>query len=129
MKYEKLLTWLVCGIQSVITFFLPVVPLLALVGFFLFCDFLTAIAAAFKLREGFKLRALLDSIPKAIIYGVVVVVAYVVEINFFKGSNLSKLICGAVALRELKSIDRNCTVVLGKSLLTSVIVLFKAKSK
>lgn len=124
---EKIYATLSAIAASAATVFTPLLYLLLAIGVFLFLDFLSAIAAALKQKQGFKWYRLTDSIPKAIIYFVAASAVYYSELKWLPGTKLGHLVCAAICLRELKSINRHSKIVLGESILSGAINVLKKK--
>lgn len=124
---EKIYAAISALVASAATVFAPLLYLLLAVGVFLFLDFLSAIAASLKQKRGFHLSRIFESIPKAMIYFVVVSAVFYAEAKWLPGTKIGHLMCAALCLRELKSINKHSKIVLGESVLSSVINLLKKK--
>lgn len=106
-------------------YFYPAFEFILLVGFFVLMDTITGVIAAKKRGEIITSKKLRSVFPKYIIYGVSILVAHVVQQQFFPDFPALKLIAGFVAYVELKSIDENIKDATGVSLFKSVITKLK----
>lgn len=97
-------------------YFYPTVQFLLLVGFFIVADTITGVIAALKRGEEFRSRRFRDVIGKFMVYGVAVLVAHVLQMQFFPDFPAMKIIAGLVAYSELMSIDENIYDITGVSL-------------
>lgn len=97
-------------------YFYPTAGFLLLVGFFVMADTITGVMAAWKIGEQITSRKLRACIPKYIVYGVAVLVAHVLQREFFLEFPAMKLIAGFIAYSELMSIDENIQKISGVSL-------------
>lgn len=104
-----------------VAFFAPINIWIALVGLFVFADFVTALLKAHKLGEKISSKKMFTSIPKFIAYGTAVIIAHALFLTFFPEFPAVKLITGFIAYIELKSIDENFKAITGHSFFKSFI--------
>jgi len=97
-------------------YFAPTLEFLLLIGFFVAADTITGVIAAFKSGQEITSKRFRDAIPKYIVYGVGIFVAYVLQKQFFPEFPAMKIIGGLISLGELKSIDENIHKITGLSL-------------
>lgn len=105
-RMDFLLTKLSILIFFLIDFFYPTYQFILIVGFFILVDTVTGALLA-KRRGKFTSRGLRRVFPKYLVYGLVILVAYIIERCFFPDFPALKLISGLVAWNELVSIDEN----------------------
>jgi hypothetical protein len=110
------------------SFFLPVKPLLLLVGLFICTDTILGIWAAHKRGEKINSRKLGNIIPKMILYQSAVLIGYVLDvlllgefINYFINIELfiTKIIAMVLVFVEALSINENFENITGKNLFNS----------
>lgn len=111
--YEHLvgiLTWL-------IVYFYPTYPLILTIGFFIMADTILGVLAAKKTNTlGHKVsKKFRPAIDKFIGYGISILVAHVMEIQFMPDFPAMKIIGGYLIFIELKSIDENFKILTGIS--------------
>jgi len=113
---------------SLLSFFLPVVPLLLLVGGFILIDTILGIWAAKKRGEKITSRKLGNIIPKMILYQMAVLSAFVLDVwllgEFIKlilsiDLLFTKLVAMTLVFIEILSINENFTFITGKNLFQS----------
>lgn len=97
-------------------YFAPTLGFLLLVGFFVAADTITGVMAALKTGEEITSKKFRAVIPKYVVYGVGVLVAHVLQRQFFPDFPAMKIIAGLVAYSELMSIDENIHKITGVSL-------------
>ena len=96
-------------------YFYPTFASIFLVGFFVVMDTVTGMAAAFKLGEELTSKKFRAIFPKFIVYGCAVLVAHVLQRQFFPDFPAMKIVAGFVAYSELMSIDENIQKITGVS--------------
>jgi len=106
--------YLLLSFSWLVIYFYPTGPFLLLIGFFIAADTITGVLAAGL--ENFKSRRFLDCIKKYVVYGIAVLIAHVLQIQFFPDFPALKIISGLVAYNELMSIDENIQKITGFSL-------------
>ncbi len=106
-------------------FFSPATPFILLVGFFVVADTITGVAAAKNREETITSKKFRRAVSKYIVYGVAVLVAHVIQTQFFPDFPALKLIAGFIAYSELMSIDENIKDITGVSLFTYFIKKLK----
>jgi len=99
-----------------VIFFYPTAQFLLLVGFFVAIDTITGVMALSKTGELFTSRKFRAFVPKYIAYGCGVLVAHVLQMQFFPDFPAMKIIAGLIAYGELISIDENIHKLTGVSL-------------
>lgn len=113
---------------SILSFFLPIVPLLLLVGLFILCDTILGIWAAKKRGERITSRKLGNIVPKMILYQAAVLVGYVLDVfllsefvNYIFSIDLliTKLIAMTLIFIETLSLNENIECISGKNLFAS----------
>lgn len=103
-------------ISWIIIYFYPTAQFLLLIGFFVAMDTITGVIALSKTGEDFTSKKFRAVIPKYIGYGVGILVAHVLQQQFFPDFPAMKIIAGLVAYSELISIDENIKKITGISL-------------
>ena len=73
-------------------------------------------AAAFKLGEELTSKKFRVVFPKFIVYGCAILVAHVLQRQFFPDFPAMKIVAGFVAYSELMSIDENIQKITGVSM-------------
>jgi hypothetical protein len=115
-------------IFALLSFFLPIVPLLLLVGLFILCDTILGIWAAKKRGERITSRKLGNIVPKMILYQAAVLVGYVLDVfllsefvNYIFSIDLliTKLIAMTLIFIETLSLNENIECISGKNLFAS----------
>lgn len=108
-------------------YFYPSFQFILLVGFFVVADTITGVMAAYKLGEPITSKKFRGIIPKYIVYGTGVLVAHVLQRQFFPDFPAMKIIAGLVAYTELMSIDENISKITGVRLFEFFIKKLKSK--
>lgn len=121
----KIELYLKSFLVSVAAFFLPIVPLILLVGVFILGDTALGIWAAKKRGERISSRKLGNIIPKMVLYQAAVVTAFLLE-TFLLGEFISilfsieiiftKLVALTLIFIEGVSMDENFTSITGKNM-------------
>lgn len=108
------------------SFFIPILPLLILVGIFIFSDTIIGIWAAIKRGEKITSRKLGNIIPKMLLYQSSVLVGYMMDIwllgeftkyIFSVDMLITKLITMTLIFTEFLSLNENIEYITGKNLL------------
>lgn len=110
---------------SLAVYFQPTYSLLLLVGFFVTMDTIAAMAAAVKNGEPITSRKFRAVFPKFIVYGIAVLVAHVLQKEFFPDFPAIKIIAGYIVYSELLSIDENIEKITGQSMFRFFIKMLK----
>lgn len=100
----------------VVVYFQPTLEFMLLVGFFVVMDTITGMAAAIKTDTPITSKKFRAIFPKFIVYGAAVLVAHVIQRQFFPDFPAMKIIAGFVAYSELMSIDENIQKISGVSM-------------
>ena len=112
-------------IFAIASFFLPIKPLLLVVGLFICCDTVLGVWAAHKRGEKITSRKLGQIIPKMILYQSSIVVGFILEtyllgefITYFVDipNLITKLIAMVLVFVESLSINENFENITGKNL-------------
>lgn len=110
---------------SLAVYFQPTYSILLLVGFFVTMDTIAAMAAAVKHGEPITSRKFRAVFPKFIVYGIAVLVAHVLQKEFFPDFPAIKIIAGYIVYSELLSIDENIEKITGQSMFRFFIKMLK----
>ena len=110
---------------SLVVYFQPTYSILLLVGFFVTMDTIAAMAAAVKNGEPITSRKFRAVFPKFIVYGIAVLVAHVLQKEFFPDFPAIKIIAGYIVYSELLSIDENIEKITGQSMFRFFIKMLK----
>lgn len=122
MNYLKAL------LVSSLTFFIPIVPLLLLVGLFILCDTILGIWAARRRGEKITSRKLGNIVPKMLLYQGAVIVGYMLDklllgefINYVFNIDMliTKLIAMTLIFIETLSLNENMECITGKNIFIS----------
>lgn len=97
-------------------YFYPTAQFLLLVGFFVAMDTITGVMALSKTGEEFTSKKFRGVVPKYLGYGCAVLVAHVLQMQFFPDFPALKIISGLIGYSELISIDENIHKITGVSL-------------
>lgn len=108
-------------------FFAPAIEMIIAIGFFVMCDMVTAILAAKKTGEEINSKKMRPSIGKFVSYGIGILVAQVMQVQFMPEFPAMKLVAGLIAYIELKSINENIEKRTGLNLFKVVIEKLKVK--
>lgn len=100
----------------VFVYFYPAFEFILLVGFFVAADTITGVFAAMRKGEDVTSKKFRAMFPKLVVYGVSVLVAHVIQQQFFSDFPALKIVSGLVAYSELISIDENIHKATGVSL-------------
>ena len=103
-------------ISGVVIFFYPTAQFLMLIGFMVMMDTITGVMALSKTGEEFTSKKFRAVIPKYTGYGVGILVAHVIQCQFFPEFPAMIMVAGLVAWSELVSIDENIKKITGVSL-------------
>jgi len=114
-------------ITTSLAFITPIGHWIAIVGFFVISDTITAIIAAAKSKKEIQSRKLFRTISKFIVYGIAVIIAELVRVYFFNDLPTTKLMTSFIAVIELKSMDENFKIITGKSFFKPFIELMNKK--
>lgn len=99
----------------IVVYFQPTLEFMLLVGFFVVMDTATGMAAAVKNEVELTSKKFRAIFPKFIVYGCAVLVAHVLQRQFFPDFPAMKIVAGFVAYSELMSIDENIHKITGFS--------------
>lgn len=105
-------------------YFMPVYPCILILGFFMFCDYLTGAGAAIKIGgwKEYKSKKMRHTVIKLIEYGVGILVAHVIQKEFLQDIFPAlKVVSGFIAYIELKSINENIEKSTGVNLFKNVL--------
>ena len=129
MKY--LTKWIEPLIVSIIAIIAPIKTLILTLTMLIVVDFIFGIYRAFRKGEPITSRKMSQSLPKILLYNIVIIVLYYTDHYVLQtGMQLEKLAAALICLVELKSIDESWTTVFGWSIWTKVIDgLSRGKSK
>lgn len=115
-------------ITSLGAFLSPVKGVMAVVGLLVVADMITGVIAAKKSGKEIKSSKLFRTVAKFVVYGLFVMVAHAVELEFLKDWPATKLVAALIATIELKSLDENAKTLFGISFFDKIINLI-AKRK
>jgi len=113
---------------SVLSFFLPIVQLILLVGLFILCDTILGIWAAKKRGERITSRKLGNIVPKMLLYQGAVIVGYMLDhfllgefVNYVFNIDMfiTKLIAMTLIFIESVSLNENMECITGKNIFKS----------
>lgn len=122
---EMIKVYLFTLLYWVVVYFQPTLEFMLLVGFFVVMDTITGMAAAIKTDTPITSKKFRAIFPKFIVYGAAVLVAHVIQRQFFPDFPAMKIIAGFVAYSELMSIDENIQKISGVSMFKFFIKKFK----
>lgn len=122
---ETIKIYLFALLYWVVVYFQPTLEFMLLVGFFVVMDTITGMAAAIKTDTPITSKKFRAIFPKFIVYGAAVLVAHVIQRQFFPDFPAMKIIAGFVAYSELMSIDENIQKISGVSMFKFFIKKFK----
>jgi hypothetical protein len=106
--------WMYALALSAVAILLPIKPLLMAVGFLITMDTITGIWAAKKRGEKISSAKLRSTVSKAFIYQLCVISGFIVGKYIIDDIlPVAKLVAGAIATVELKSILENSNYILG----------------
>jgi phage-related holin len=108
-------TTLLTLLYWIVVYFQPTLEFMLLVGFFVVMDTVTGMAAAVKNEVELTSKKFRAIFPKFIVYGCAVLVAHVLQRQFFPDFPAMKIVAGFVAYSELMSIDENIQKITGFS--------------
>lgn len=106
---------------SVVAFFAPVHLMLGVVGGLLLIDTITGVWAAAKRGEAISSRRFSRVVGKAILYQIAVLSGHLLEVALSGMIPMSKLIMGAIALTEGKSLIENINTIRGEDIFKHVL--------
>ena len=121
----------------------PITPIMYAVLFLIFADTLTGIIASYK-REDIKFKIfswsswkhitsnrLGDSITKSLVYMLLIICGFVIDTFIIPNAGLmvTKIMAGAVSLREIKSLLENGETILGGGLFSMIRAFMKGGFK
>lgn len=111
------------------SFFSPILPAMIAAGFLIAADTLTGVMKA--KRKGVKItsRKLSNVITKMILYQLLIISAHVCELYLVAELPFVKLVLGAIALVEFKSILENTSEYLGKDVVKAILEKLGRKPK
>lgn len=102
-------------------------PLILAIGFFVVSDMITGIISANKQGIPFTSKKLRSTVGKFISYGLVIVVAHIIEKQFIQDFPALKTMAGFVAYIELKSMNENFEKITGYNVFKTVLEKIKIK--
>jgi phage-related holin len=112
---ELIKVYLLTFLYWLVVYFQPTLEFMLLVGFFVVMDTITGMAAAAKHEIELTSKKFRAIFPKFIVYGCAVLVAHVLQRQFFPDFPAMKIVAGFVAYSELMSIDENIQKITGFS--------------
>lgn len=112
---ETIKIYLITFLYWIVVYFEPTLEFIFLVGFFVIMDTITGMAAAAKLGVELTSKKFRSIFPKFTVYGAAVLVAHVIQRQFFPDFPAMKIIAGFVTYSELMSIDENIQKITGFS--------------
>lgn len=112
---ELIKVYLLTFLYWLVIYFQPTLEFMLLVGFFVVMDTITGMAAAAKNEIELTSKKFRAIFPKFIVYGCAVLVAHVLQRQFFPDFPAMKIVAGFVAYSELMSIDENIHKITGFS--------------
>jgi len=113
--------WATSAALAVIALLSPIHALLGAVGFLIFADMATGIAASIKKGERITSKAMGRTIYKALAYQLAVISGFAME-HLLLGDSIpvAKLVAAAIGLVEFKSLLENVQTLTGTSLRTVI---------
>ena len=115
-------SWLVHLVLSGLAVLAPIKPLLLVVGFLVSSDFVSGMLAARKRKEPITSAAMRRTVTKLLIFQIAVLSGFAMEIGILEHAiPVAKLVAGAIALSELKSVLENVETIHGQRLFTSIL--------
>lgn len=125
---EKIQNYLLPGLASLWGVLLPVKPLLYGTIAIVFIDLITGIWKAIKIKEKITSRRMRETIGKLAIYLLVILGGFAADNMASDGAPaIAKVLAGAIALVEIKSVAENASKILGYDLWTMVVAKLKPK--
>ena len=103
------------------SFISPIGHWLAIVGFLVIADMVTALIANSKAKKPVESRKLFRTIMKFVVYGIAVITGYIFEKYFFPDLPVAKLMTAFIATIEIKSMDENYKAITGRSFFKFII--------
>jgi phage-related holin len=103
--------WLVSIIASLLAYFVGLKIMVTLLGVILLIDLIVGIIAAHRRGENITSDKLRNTIVKALIYLIILPLAYSIEIEIGFGMLVHKLLWGLAAIVELYSITANALII------------------
>lgn len=116
-------------IPFIVAFIMPLPLYIVCIGFIVMADYFTGIQAAKKRKERISSDKRFRSVPKFIIYGMLVIIARFMETIFLEGFPATQLTAAFVCYVELTSIDENIKDITGKHFLKGIIDKLNPKGK
>ncbi|CAB4154714.1 Bacteriophage holin family [uncultured Caudovirales phage] len=102
---------------SIVGIFMPIKPIILTIISLVLIDFFFAIYRAYKSKKVISSRKMYATLPKLLMYNVVIIMIYYSNIHIFNtGIPLEKIIASFIALIEIKSIDENFKYIMGFSI-------------
>lgn len=121
----KVVSWLdemaIFLLTAATAFISPIGHWLAIVGFLVVADMVTALIANSKAKKPIESRKLFRTIMKFVVYGIAVITGYIFELYFFPDLPVAKLMTAFIATIEIKSMDENYKAITGRSFFKFVI--------
>lgn len=116
---------LISIMNSILSAFCPLFPILGTVAFLLFCDLFTGIWRAMKEKKTINFYKGIDTILKTLAYFIIIICTFLFETYIFTGIPITKIIAGFITSVELKSVFENATAITGMNFWDKVKNLFK----
>jgi hypothetical protein len=121
----KIVSWLdemaIFLATALAAFISPIGHWLAIVGFLVVADMVTALIANNKAKKPIESRKLFRTIMKFVVYGIAVITGYIFELYFFPDLPVAKLMTAFIASIEIKSMDENYKAITGRSFFKFII--------
>jgi len=106
----------------------PIVPSLIVTGVFIIADLATGIWASKKAGRKITSRRLRDTIDKAFVYNVSIILAFLIEKYMMKDAfPILRVVLGLISLAEFKSVSENLHEITGIDLYKKAVKYLKKK--
>ena len=111
-------------LASIIGLLAPIKSIILILFFIVFVDFGLALYNAFKKGIPITSRRMYKTIPKLLIYVLVMFITYYSNLLIFHSDiELHKFVAGFIVLTEIKSIDENIKLIIGYSIFDEMLEL------
>lgn len=123
-------SWAEALLLSTLAVLAPIKPLIIVVGFLVLADTITGVWAAKKRKEQLTSARLRDFLTKLFIYQLCIIAGFSMEAYIIDHLlPVAKLIAGAVAVVEIKSLAENANSILGVDIFKELMQRLGSRNK
>lgn len=110
--------------EGILVMFSPTFFFIFVIGFLVVADLITGVMCAKKANEEITSDKMRNTTRKGLGYMLAIIVAYIIQLAFAPELEVMKIVAGAIAFVELKSIDENYEKLYGFSIFKFILTKF-----